>query len=64
MDSLCRFIGQLKPSQRNLLQLDSYSKGTYGFYTSPTGNGFSRHASTRSIVNFAKKNQAEHQMEK
>ena len=26
---------------KNLLQLDLYSNGIYGFYTSPTGKGFS-----------------------
>ena len=32
----------LKSAWRKLLQLDLHSDGMYGFYTSPTGKGFSR----------------------
>ena len=39
--SLHHSILMFKVRPRNLLQLDLYSNGIYGFYTSPTGKGFS-----------------------
>ena len=36
-------IFSVKSAQRNLLQLDLYSNGMYGFWKSPSGKGFSGH---------------------